>query len=101
MNSEKKIKFNLWAKRAEVLKEDPDYENFLFKNGNIIIFVYDVTKKESYNSIETFWYKLALKYSEDVHFLVVLEKLGELETQEYIHKCGFEFADSIQAVFKR
>ena len=52
VNSEKKIKFNLWAKRAEVLKEDPDYENFLFKNGNIIIFVYDVTKKESYNSID-------------------------------------------------
>ena len=101
MNSEKKIKFNLWAKRAEVLKEDPFSENSLFKNGDIIIFVYDVTKKESYNSIETFWYKLALKYSEDVHFLVVLEKLGELETQQFIHKCGFEFADSIQAVFKR
>ena len=70
----KEIKINLWDTAGQ--ERYRSLAKIFYKDAQIIIFVYDITNKISFDSLSNFWYKEVLKNSlSNVIFAVVGNKI--------------------------
>ena len=71
------------------------------KDASIIIFVYDITNKNSFENIKDFWYNEIKNYIEKETLMVILGNKEDLyEDQEVEEKEAADYAKSIDAKFK-
>ena len=76
--------------------------NKIFINkSNIVILVYDITKRESFEELQNYWYKnVVSNLGNDIIYAVAANKT-DLFADEKVHaNDGFKYAQSIGAVFK-
>ncbi|EGC35467.1 hypothetical protein DICPUDRAFT_78832 [Dictyostelium purpureum] len=78
-----------------------------YRNLNGIIFVYDITDKKSFSSIQSIWYPECKKYSPDKAYIpsiLILGTKSDLRNQSNYKECvdtdqAREYAASIKALF--
>ena len=93
----KKIKFFLWNTANYMISAVPI--NF-FNHAKVIIFIYGITKKATFNSIKEKWYPFAEKYWENDHILAVVGYKQELYGNAEVRKDeGDKYAKEIRAFF--
>ena len=98
LNNEK-IKLTIWDTCGQ---ERFRSINKIFMNkSNIVILVYDITKRESFEELQNYWYKnVVSNLGNDIIYAVAANKT-DLFADEKVHaNDGFKYAQSIGAVFK-
>ena len=95
----KSIQFNIWDTVGQ--EKYRSLAKLYYKDAKVIIFVYDITKKISFDSIKDYWYK-ETNNNTDGHPLkaLVANKVDLYENQEVGTKEGRAFADEINAIFQ-
>ena len=73
---------------------------FFYKDAAMVILVYDITRKVSFDNLKNFWYKEIQTYGEKNIVLAIAGNKSDLYDDEAIpEKEAREFAKSIDAVF--
>jgi len=95
----KSIQFNIWDTVGQ--EKYRSLAKIYYKDAKVIIFVYDITKKFSFDSIKDYWYK-ETNNNIDGHPLIALvaNKVDLYENQQVDTKEGRAFADEINAIFQ-
>ena len=95
----KSITFDIWDTAGQELYRALA-KNF-YLNASIGILVYDIRRKESFESIKDYWYEqLKISGEENMIFAVVGNKCDLFQEEQVQKKEGEKFAESIGAVFK-
>ena len=99
INSEK-ITFDLWDTAGQ--EKYRSLAKIFYKDAKVIIFVYDITNKKSFDEIKNYWYNETKENveEENVIFCLVGNKNDLYEEEKISEKDAQEFADSINAIFK-
>ncbi len=99
INNEK-ITFDLWDTAGQ--EKYRALAKIFYKDAKVIIFVYDITNKKSFDDIKNYWYNETKENVEDenVIFCLVGNKNDLYEEEKISEKEAQEFADSINAIFK-
>ncbi len=95
----KSIKFDIWDTVGQ--EKYRSLARIFYKDAKVIIFVYDITKEFSFNSLKDYWYK-ETSNNADGHPLLALvaNKVDLYENQVVEHKDGKAFAEEINAIFQ-
>ena len=94
----KSISFDIWDTAGQELYRALA-KNF-YLNASIGILVYDVRRKESFNSIKDYWYEqLKVSGEENMVFGVAGNKCDLFQEEQVSEEEGKKFAKSIGAVF--
>ena len=97
LKDDKAVNFDIW--------ENPGQEKYrslgkiFYKDAKVIIFVYDITNKKSFDEIKNYWYEEVKKINSDAIFAVVGNKCDLYDKQQVSNNEGEEFAKSINAFF--
>ena len=95
----KEIKINLWDTAGQ--ERYRSLAKIFYKDAQIIIFVYDITNKISFDSLSNFWYKEVINNSlSNVIFAVVGNKIDLYEYSKVSEDEAKNWADSINATFQ-
>ena len=74
---------------------------FLYKDAHVVILVYDITRKESFNEIKDYWYE---EVKENCPKNIILGLAGNkcdlCESEVVTEEEGKEFAEGMGAIFK-
>ena len=74
---------------------------FFYKDSEIIIFVYDITNKNSFESIKNIWYEDVQNYFDNELMIYILGNKSDLyEKEEIREEDASEYAKSINAKLK-
>ena len=95
----KSITFNLFD-TPEKGKYKAMATNF-YENAKVIIFVYDITNKKSFDKIKNYWYKQSKKYlvESEIIYALVGNNCDLYEQQEVNNDETEEFAQNLDAIF--
>ena len=76
--------------------------NKIFMNkSNIVIFVYDITKIESFQELQNYWYKnVVSNLGKDIIYGVAANKTDLFADEKVNSNDGYNYAQSIGAIFK-
>jgi len=97
-NNKKDYKVNLWDTIGQ--EKYRSLTKIFVKDANIVIFVYDITKRESFDSLK-YWKKIINDIlGEDLTLGVVGNKIDLYLEEQVKENEGKEYADSIGAKFK-
>ena len=95
----KSISFDIWDTAGQELYRAMS-KNF-YLNASIGILVYDIRRKDSFNSIKDYWYEQLKSSGEDnMIFGVAGNKCDLFDKEEVSEKEGKQFAKEIGAVFQ-
>ena len=74
---------------------------FIYKDAKVIIFVYDITNKKSFDEIKNYWYEQTKQKIADSNTICALvgNKCDLYDRQEVNNDEAKEFAKSINAIF--
>ena len=98
INNKKEYKVNLWDTIGQ--EKYRSLTKIFVKDSNIVIFVYDITKRESFDSLK-YWKKIINEIlGEDLTLGVIGNKIDLYLEEEVNENEGKEYADSIGAKFK-
>ena len=61
---ERKIKVAFWDTNGQ--ERFRAVAKSFYRNADIVVFVYDITKQNSFDSIQSYWYKEVMQYSKDL-----------------------------------
>ena len=61
---ERKIKVAIWDTNGQ--ERFRAVAKSFYRNADIVVFVYDITKQNSFDSIQSYWYKEVMQYSKDL-----------------------------------
>ena len=96
----KSIRFEIWDTAGQEIYRS--LTKIYYKNASIIIFVYDITRKDTFEEIRDFWYKEVINNcSKDVIFAIVGNKDDNYEFEEVDKDSVIEFSNKINAIFRR
>ena len=96
---DKSIRFNIWDTVGQ--EKYRSLAQIYYRDAKVIIFVYDITKKFTFNSIKDYWYKETINNTDGKPLLALAaNKVDLYETQEVDTKEGRAFADEINAIFQ-
>ena len=72
-----------------------------YKNANVVILVYDITKKYTFDEAKNYWYEQIKQNHEDNNIIIILvaNKNDLYEDQKVSNEEGKEFAKNIGAIF--
>ena len=94
----KEIKFELWDTAGQ--ERYRSITKILFKDAQVIIFVYDITKIGSFNEIKNYWYN---QVKENCPKNIILGLAGNkadlFDNESVTEKEGKNFAEEIGAIF--
>jgi small GTP-binding protein len=94
----KKYNFNLWDTIGQELYRS--LSTIFFKNSDIVILVYDITNKKSFEELN-YWYESAQKILGNDFMVGVIGNKSDLFTQEEVTEDeGKKYAEKIGAKFK-
>ena len=69
--------------------------------SNIVIFVYDITKIESFQELQNYWYKnVVSNLGKDIIYGVAANKTDLFADEKVNSNDGYNYAQSIGAIFK-
>ena len=95
----KKIILDIWDTAGQ--ERYKSLTKFFYKDAQIIIMVYDITKKNSFENLKNQWYKEIQELSEKNYILAIVGNKSDLyETEQISEKEAREFAESINAIFE-
>ena len=73
---------------------------FFYKDAQMVILVYDITRKESYDNLKNFWLKEIQEYGDKNIVLGIAGNKSDLYDDEAVsEKEAREFAQSINAIY--
>ena len=112
--SNKLIQIDLWDTNCQ--EKALSITKLFFKDANIVIIVYEITNKNSFEKLKTFWYPYVKEYGEKYSILAVVgnksdlykhEEVNEDEAREYAKQIGATFmlvssksGDKVALLFK-
>ena len=72
-----------------------------YKNANVVILVYDITKKYTFDEAKNYWYEQIKQNYEDNNIIIILvaNKNDLYEDQKVLNEEGKEFTKNIGAIF--
>ena len=95
----KSVQFDLWDTAGQ--EQYRSLTMIFYKDAKIAILVYDITRRETFEEIQKYWYKQIKENSTpDIIIAVVANKCDLLDNEEVSELEGKEFADQIGAIFK-
>ena len=95
----KKIILDIWDTAGQ--ERYKSLTKFFYKDAQIIIMVYDITKKQTFENLKNQWYKEIQELSEKNYILAIVGNKSDLyETEQISEKEAREFAESINAIFE-
>ena len=93
------IKLTIWDTCGQ--ENFRSINSIFMKKSNIVIFVYDITNKKSFNELKKYWYNEVKSYlGKEVVYAVAGNKSDLYEDQVISANEGKEFADSFNGIFK-
>ena len=95
----KEIRFDLWDTAGQ--EKFRALAKIFYKDAKIIIFVYEITNRKSFESIQQYWYQqVNLNCIVDAIFALVGNKTDLYNNAQVNNKEAEEWADSIGAIFQ-
>ena len=95
----KKIILDIWDTAGQ--ERYKSLTKFFYKDAQIIIMVYDITKKQTFENLKNQWYKEIQELSEKNYILAIVGNKSDLyETEQISEKEAREFAESINAIYE-
>ena len=95
----KSLQFDLWDTAGQ--EQYRSLTMIFYKDAKIVLLVYDITRKETFEEIKKYWYKQIKENSTpDIIIAVVANKCDLLDNEEVSEEEGKEFANQIGAIFK-
>ena len=96
---DKKIELHIWdtigKEKLRILNRT------VYKDSAIIIFVYDITNKNSFENIKNYWYKeIQTNFDSKPMMVIVGNKIDSFETEEVKEEEVEDYAKSINSKFK-
>jgi small GTP-binding protein len=98
-DEKKKIRFDLWDTAGQ--EKYRSLAKIFYKDANIIIFVYEVISKKSFEELKNYWYnQVNSNCLANAVFAVVANKNDLYQTAAVLDKEGISWADEIGAIFQ-
>ena len=95
----KSIKLEIWNIAGQ--EKCKSFNKKFYQDANIVIFVYDITKRDTFESIKNYWYEIVKNNSNNNPILAVVANKSDLyENSEVNDYEGEEFAYKIGAIFQ-
>ena len=92
------ITFDIWDTAGQ--EKYRSITSVFYKNAKIIILVYDITNKKSFDEIQNYWYE-QIKINCDNAILAVVANKNDLYKEQTVqNKTGEVFAQNIGAIFQ-
>ena len=96
---QKTIKFDIWDTAGQ--EKYRSLAKVFYKDAMMIIFVYDITNKNSFDEIKNFWYKqIKDNILSPPIFALAANKSDLYESEKVDEKEARDFADEIGAIYK-
>jgi small GTP-binding protein len=97
---DKKIKFEIWDTAGQ--EKYRSLTKMFYKDANVAILVYDITRKDSFEEIKNYWYKEVRDNSPEDIIIAIAENKSDLyEYEEVDKKSVEEFCDNVECIHKR
>ncbi len=98
IGNNKFIKFDIWDTAGQ--EKYRALAKIFYQDSKIVILVYDITNKNSFNELKNYWYeKVKENSSSDVIFAIAGNKCDLYEKEEVEKTEGEKFAKEIRAIF--
>ena len=98
-DSKKAIRFDLWDTAGQ--EKYRSLAKIFYKDARIIIFVYEITNKKSFEGLQNYWYQqVNANRLPNVVFALVGNKSDLYNNSEVDEKEASDWADSIGAIFQ-
>ena len=98
-DTKKAIRFDLWDTAGQ--EKYRSIAKIFYKDAKIIMFVYEIINKKSFESLKDYWYKEVSSIClSDSIFAVVANKNDLYNISEVDEKEAMDWADSIGAIFQ-
>lgn len=98
MNNNTKLRFDIWDTAGQ--EKYRSLTRFFYKDAAIAVLVYDITRKESFEEIKTYWVAQLQECVNDNLVIGIAGNKSDLFTKEAVkEEEAKEFARSINAVF--
>ena len=95
----KTIKFDIWDTAGQ--EKFKKKKKIFYKDAKVIILVYDITNKNSFESLKNFWYKEIMDNTiSDVILAIVGNKADLYENEQVTDDEGKAYAKEKNAIFK-
>ena len=96
---EEEIKLEVWDTVGQ--EKYKAMAQIFFKNSNVVILVYDITNKESFEQLKNYWIDKINEYNSNDLTLAVAANKSDLYMKEQVkEEEGREFAQKIGAIFR-
>jgi small GTP-binding protein len=96
--NDQKLTLNIWDTSGQ--ERYRSLSKIYFKNSHIIILVYDITSKESFNDIINFWYNYVTEnLGNNLIFAIVANKSDLYLNEQVSHEEGENYAKKINAFY--
>ena len=96
--NDQSIKFDIWDTAGQ--EKFRALAKIFYKDAQVIILVYEIINKESFEYIKNYWYKESSENSTADIFFVVGNKSDLYENEQVTDEEGKKFAKEINAIFK-
>ena len=95
----KEIRFDLWDTAGQ--ERFRSVTKSLYRDAKVIILVYDITEKETFNEVKDYWYEqIKLNSANDVILCLAGNKCDLYENEVITEEEGKELAKEMGAIFK-
>jgi small GTP-binding protein len=96
----KEIKFEIWDTAGQ--EKFHSLAKIFYKDAKVICLVYDITLRESFEKMKSYWYEQEVLLNADGQpiFAVVGNKYDLYESSQVSNEEALEFAKSIRAIFQ-
>ena len=95
----KDIKFDLWDTAGQEIYRS--LAKLFYKDAKVIIFVYDITNKNSFEGLKKYWYKKVSTNSDKNAILALVGNKNDLYNNQQVNDNeAIEFAETIGAIFQ-
>ena len=96
--NDQKLTLNIWDTSGQ--ERYRSLSKIYFKNSHIIILVYDITSKESFNDIINFWYNYVTEnLGNNLIYVIVANKSDLYLNEQVSHEEGENYAKKINAFY--
>ena len=94
----KSLQFDIWDTVGQ--EKYRSLTKIFYKSADVIIFVYDITSENSFNSIKNYWYTETINNTDKNPILVLAANKSDLYKDEKINNSeGKNYANEIKAIF--
>ena len=95
----KKMKLNIWDTAGQ--ERFRSVNSIFLKGSNMIVMVYDITNKQSFEEMKNYWYKTIIDNSSINPIIGIAANKSDLYEKEEVNKDeGYNYANDINAIFK-